>query len=110
MKELKYTTDQVFAVAKLLEQVFNLYPATTQEEKSIRSIAYDLEEKFSNKCKQLVKKNNLFQVGKTHKLTLKYHEEHALYKIIFDLIGTVNSQKSKYDLQSLFNQLHKKLL
>lgn len=109
MEAIKYTTDQVFAIAKLLEQVFNLYPATTQDQKATRSIAYDLEEKFSAKRKQLIKKNSLFEVGKTHKITLKYHEELALSRIIFDLIGTVNAEKPKHDLQTKLNALHEKL-
>lgn len=104
-----YTADQIFSVAKLLEQVYNLYPATTAEQKSIRSIAFDLEEKFSTKRKQLIKSNNLFEVGKTQKLKLKYHEELALQKIITDLLETVNDIKAKNDLLIVRNYLHQKL-
>jgi hypothetical protein len=109
MKIAIYTADQVFAVAKLLEQVYNLYPATTPEQKATRSIAFDLEEKFSSKRKQLIKNNNLFEVGKTYKMKLKYHEELALQRIIFDLLATVNSDKPKFDLQTVHDFLHKKL-
>jgi hypothetical protein len=105
-----YTADQVFAIAKLLDQVFNLFPATTQEQKAIRSIAFDLEEKFSKKRKQLIKSNNLFELDKLHKLGLKYHEELALLKIISSLLDTVNDPKPKNDLRIVLNYLDEKLL
>jgi hypothetical protein len=109
MKIELYTSDQVFAVAKLLEQVYNLSPSTTSDQKATRSIAFDLEEKFSSKRKQLIKNNNLFEVGKTYKMKLKYHEELALQRIIFDLLATVNAEKPKFDLQNILNFLNQKL-
>jgi hypothetical protein len=102
-----YTSDQIFAVAKLLQQVFELYPATTTEQKATRSIAFDLEEKFSAKRKELIKKNDLFEARKFYKMKLKFHEELALQRIIFDLIGTVNAEKPKFDLQTVHDYLHK---
>jgi hypothetical protein len=107
--ELKPTSDQVFAIAKLLEQVYNLYPATTYDQKATRSIAFDLEEKFSTKRKEIIKKNSLFEVKKTYKITLKYHEALALQRIIFDLLDTVNSDKPKFDLKTIHDYLHQKL-
>lgn len=104
-----YTADQVFAIAKLLEQVFNLYPATTQEQKSIRSIAFDLEEKFSDKRKKLIKTQTLFEQDKTHSIKLKYHEELALQTIISDLLDIVDEIKAKNDLRIVSNYLHQKL-
>ncbi|MDN3673100.1 hypothetical protein QWY99_08575 [Flavobacterium branchiarum] len=104
-----YTADQVFAIAKLLDQVFNLFPATTQEQKSIRSIAFELEEKFSKKRKELIKSNNLFEQSKKHKVSLKYHEELALLKIISSLLDTVNDPKPKNDLRIILNYLDEKL-
>lgn len=108
MKTQIYTADQIFAVAKLLQQVYELYPATTSEEKAIRSIAFDLEEKFTCKRKQLIKKNDLFEAGKIHKIKLKFHEELALQRIIFDLINTVNSIEPKRSLQLVHDYLHQK--
>ena len=104
-----YTADQVFAIVKLLEQAYDLYPATTSEQKSIRSIAFDLEEKFSAKRKQLIKTNSLFELDKTHKIKLKYHEEFTLLRIITDLIETVNVIKPKNDLRIVSNFLDQKL-
>lgn len=109
MKLEPYTADQIFAVAKLLEQVYNLYPATTSDEKLTRSIAFDLEEKFAAKRKQLIKKNDLFEARKVHKIKLKYHEELALQRIIFDLINSVNADEPKRNLQAVHDYLHKKL-
>lgn len=103
-----YTADQIFAVAKLLEQVYNLYPATTTDQKATRSIAFDLEEKFNGKRKQLIKNHNLFEDKKTHKMKLKFHEELALQRIIFDLINTVNAVEPKRSLQVVHDYLHQK--
>lgn len=108
MKIELYTADQIFAVAKLLEQVYDLFPATTTEQKATRSIAFDLEEKFNSKRKQLIKNHNLFETAKTHKMKLKYHEELALRRIIFDLINTVNTPESKRNLQVVHDVLHQK--
>lgn len=110
LKPIKpYTADQIFAIAKLLEQVYNLYPATTSEQKATRSIAFDLEEKFSTKLKLLIKKNDIFQAGKVHKINLKYHEELALQRIIFDLINSVNADEPKRNLQAVHDYLHQKI-
>jgi uncharacterized membrane protein len=109
MKTEIYTSEQIFAVHKLLEQVYNLYPTVTAEQKTIRSIAFDLEEKFNNKRKKLIKQNSVFEVGKTHKMGLKYHEENTLKCIIYDLINTVNADKPKFDLQTVHDALHKRL-
>lgn len=104
-----YTSEQIFAVAKILDQVYNLYPATTSEEKSTRSIAFDLEEKFTTKRKQLMKQVDIFEPGKRHKIKLKYHEEFALQRIINDLINTVEASETKRNLQVVHDYLHKKL-
>lgn len=103
-----YTADQVFAIAKLLEQVYNLFPATTPEQKSLRSIAFDLEELFSAKRKKLIKANSLFEQDKTYSIKLKYHEEHALQTIIANLLNTVNDVKAKTDLRIVSDYLHQK--
>ncbi|WP_291122747.1 hypothetical protein [Flavobacterium sp. UBA6046] len=108
-KNKVYTADQIFAVAKLLQQVYDLYPAITIDQKATRSIAFDLEEKFSSKRKQLIKNHTLFEDKSTHKIKLKYHEELGLQRIIFDLINTVNSQQAKFNLQVVHDYLHQKL-
>lgn len=103
-----YTADQVFAIAKLLEQVYHLYPATTPEQKSLRSIAFELEETFSAKRKKLIKSNDLFEQDKTHSIKLKYHEEWALQTIIADLLSTVTDIKAQNDLRIVSDYLHQK--
>lgn len=108
--EIKPTADQVFAISKLLEQVFNLYPAITYSQKATRSIAYDLEEKFSAKCKEIVKKSSLFEANKTYKITLKYHEALCLQRIINNLLTTVIAVKPANDLRTIHDYLHQKLV
>ncbi len=108
--KLKVTADQVFAVAKLLENVYELFPATSSEQKVTRSIAFDLEEKFSSKRKQLIKQNSLFEIAKKHKIELKFHEAFALKDVINSLIELVNNVGSKNDLQIVHDFLHKETL
>lgn len=106
--ELNLTSDQVFAVTKLLNQVYDLFPSVDCEQLSVRSIAFDLEEQFTTKRKALIKKNSLFDVAKKHKMSVKYHEAVALRKIIGNLIETVNEIKAKNDLRILYHFLQQK--
>jgi hypothetical protein len=103
-----YTADQVFAIAKLLGLVFELYPSVNKEQKMMRSIAYDLEEKFSSKKKSIIKKSDLFS-DTTHKMSLKFHEEVALCKIVTDMLEMVTELKPKNDLRIVRNYLDEKL-
>jgi hypothetical protein len=105
--ELNLTADQVFAVEKLLNQVYDLFPSVDCEQLAVRSIAFDLAEQFTAKRKALIKKNSLFDVNKKYKMSLKYHEAVALRKIIGNLIETVNDIKSTNDLRMLYHFLHK---
>jgi hypothetical protein len=103
-----YTADQVFAIAKLLGLVFELYPTVNAEQKAKRSIAFDLEEKFSKKKKQIIKSNSLFETDTLHKMSLKYHEEFALSSIIGDMLEMVTEIKPKNDLRIVLNYLSPK--
>lgn len=104
-----YTADQVFAIAKLLGLVYELYPAINSQQKLIRSLAFELEEKFTKKKKQIIKAHNLFEDSNTYKMSLKYHEEFALSTIISDMLEMVTEIKPKNDLRIVSNYLHQKL-
>lgn len=107
--ELNLTADQVFVVAKLLQQVYDLFPSVNCEQLSVRSIAFDLDEKFTKKRKELIKKSSLFEANKNYKMNLKYHEAAALREIIGSLIETVNDIKAINDLRILHLFLQQKL-
>lgn len=106
--ELNLTADQVFSVVKLLHQVYDLFPSVNSEQLSVRSIAYDLDDKFTKKRKELIKKSSLFDADKSYKMILKYHEALALRRIIGNLIETVNEIKAKNDLRILYHFLQQK--
>lgn len=106
--ELNLTSDQVFAVAKVLQQVYDLFPSVNSEQLSVRSIAFDLDEKFTKKRKELIKKSSLFDVDKSYKMSLKYHEALALRRIIGNLIEPVSEIKAKNDLRMLYHFLQQK--
>lgn len=106
--ELNITADQVFAVTKLLQQVYDLFPSVNCDQLSVRSIAFDLDDQFTAKRKALLKKNTLFDLDKKYKMSLKYHEAVALHRIIGNLIETVNDIKQTNDLRMLYHFLMQK--
>ena len=106
--ELKLTADQVFATAKLLEQVYYSEPADTNQ-KLMRSIAIDVADKYISKQHALHSKQSLFDAKKKHKITLKFHEAYALHSVIETLIHTVNDIYSATILKLILATLNQKL-
>lgn len=106
--DLNLTSDQVFAVQKLLQQVYDLFPSVDCDQLSVRSIAFDLDEIFTAKRKVLIKKNSIFDAGKKYKMSVKYHEAVVLRRIIGNLIETVNDIKATNDLRILYHFLQQK--
>ncbi|WP_133147981.1 hypothetical protein, partial [Flavobacterium psychrophilum] len=58
--ELKLNADTINAAARLLEQVYDLPAPLGQNDKIIRSIAYDVADAMLSKQKTIRKKINLF--------------------------------------------------
>ena len=106
--ELKLTADQVFAVAKIMEQVYETNPIDTQQ-KIMRSIAIDVADKYTNKQHAIYSKQSLFDVKKLHKITLKFHEAYALLSVLELLISTVNDVYSKAILNKIILTLGQKI-
>ena len=109
MIALKLTADQVFAVAKLMETVYDSIPTDAQH-KLLRSIALDVADIYIKKQHSLYKKQSLFDAKKLHKITLKFHEAYALHKVLESFIYTVNDIYCKTILQKLTAILDQKLL
>lgn len=107
--ELKLTADQIFATAKFLQQIYILHQTNNPQQIIHRSIAFDLEEKFTTKCKRLIKKSTIFEAKKTYKIILKYHEANTLQRVIYELLGSVNGESFKFYLQTVHDILHQKL-
>ena len=107
--ELKLSADQVFAVANLMETVYESIPAD-KEHKILKSIAMDVADIYIKKVHNLYTKQSLFDVKKLHKITLKYHEAYALHKVLESFIYTVNDIYCKTILQKLTAILDQKLL
>lgn len=106
--EIQLTADQVFAVAKLLEQVYYSHPIDTNQ-KIMRSIAIDVADKFTSKQITLYSNQNLFDSKKKHKMTLKFYEAFALHSVIELFLHTVNDLLKTTILQKLLNDLNQKL-
>jgi hypothetical protein len=109
--ELKLTADAINAAARLLEQVYDLPPATLgQSEKVIRSIAYDVAETMLSKQKTIRKKQTLFDAKKKHKVSFKFHEAFALYNILNELFHTVSDDYNRAILGKLIGEVHQKIV
>lgn len=109
--EPKLTADQVFAVAKLLEQVYETYPSSNPDQKLVRSISFDLADKFTTKQRTVYKSNSLFDTKKKYKMTLKYHEAFTLYAIVQYFLPMIpKEEKAHNDLLKLSTYLHPKLI
>ncbi len=106
--ELKLTADQVFGVAKIMEQVYETNP-TDINQKVMRSIAIDVADKYNNKQHAIYSKQSLFDVKKLYKIALKFHEAYALHSVLCLFIGTVNDVYINTILQKIIDNLHQKL-
>lgn len=109
--EIKFTADQVFATAKLLEQVYHAYPTQEATQKVHRSIAFDIADKFTTKQRKLYQSKHLFDDKKKHQITLKYHEANTLHTCIQYFLPFIpKAQKAHNDLLQISNTLHQKLV
>jgi hypothetical protein len=106
--ELKLTADQVFALAKLLEQVYDTKP-TTSIEKMIWSICMDIASKFTKKQLDLYSKQSLFDTKKKHNVSLKFHEAYSLHCAIESCINNENDIYSSTILRKVLATLNQKL-
>ena len=106
--ELNLTNDQVFAVAKLLEQVFDFNP-TTKPQKVMQSLALELSKKFTAKSIAIYQGNDLFNDKKKNKISLKVYEAAALEDIINNLFSLVNNEKAKNGLGKIRDFINQKL-
>ncbi|MCB6131652.1 hypothetical protein LIT53_12255, partial [Flavobacterium psychrophilum] len=99
--ELKLNADTINAAARLLEQVYDLPAPLGQNDKIIRSIAYDVADAMLSKQKTIRKKINLFDAKKKYKTSLKYHEAFALYNILNELLVNVSDDYTRIILDKL---------
>lgn len=89
--ELKLTTDALLACNKLLQNVYEVKHTQSQTANMMLSIAFDLADKIEGKAKTVIRKQGLFDVKKTHKLTFKFHESRALEAVIRAVLPTITN-------------------
>lgn len=106
--KVKTNGDGIGAVNKVLEHI--LYTNTTEKQnKLLKSLAFDISDKFTAAHKKAVKKSTLFDQKKTYAITLKFHEAYALEMIIAGYINLVDDQYSKLQLDKLKNYLNQQM-
>lgn len=107
--ELKLNIDTIFAINKLLQQVYDTNTPMEITQKIYRSIGFDLADKFDKLKKSNIKKATVFDTKKKYKVSLKFYEAWALFNIIMNLLPTINNDLSKSQLQATANELHKQI-
>lgn len=101
--KLQLTYDQIFAVSKITHQVYDLKPTVDANENKMRSIAYDIADKFMSKYKAIIKKGDAFNQKKTFQMALKFNEADCLYKLIESF--TINDIYYRVILDKIKNEI-----
>lgn len=108
--ELKLDNDSIIHVTELIKNVYTTDQALGKENKMLKSIAYDLADKFEGKYKTLIKKQCLFSNKNKTKVTLKWHEAWALETLLHYLMDLAPSSFAKIKLNQVISQLNQKLV
>jgi hypothetical protein len=90
--ELKLMADDLAYLDFLLAPLAAITAAQFRHRKPAQrlllSIIIDVADKFGGKYQNLSRKPTLFDAKKKHKVTIKYHEAHALHAFLADAIGS----------------------
>lgn len=107
--DLKLPTTTITIITATLQPVYNTR-AHTRREKSALSIALDvialLEKKYTNFKKSPME---LFDKGKSVKVSLKHHEADMLELLLLDQIKSVGDPYMKQQVQKVIDMLNQKL-
>lgn len=106
--KIELSSDQIMAVCKLLDLLEHLSPTVKPDDKLIRSIAFEVWDKFQTLKKKLVKRHNLFD-SKPSNVSFKYYEAYGLQKIIRELLPLISDQYTSIIVSKLSNELDQKL-
>jgi hypothetical protein len=103
---LKLSPDQALAMDKLFQNTV-AFNAVTNNEKSAKSICFDIQDKTDVLARKVKRSNDLFNNKKRFNLNLKFHEAHTAYLFI-----TTNLPATNHNLylQQVHDQLHQKLI
>ena len=107
--KLELSTDTLIACNQLLQEIYNESNPNTEAGKLVKSIALEVADKLDSKCKTLIKKATIFDQGKKHQLSLKYHEAWGFYRALCNLIDYVNNDYKQTLIQKTINTLNQKL-
>lgn len=107
--KINFTNDMAFSVNSILQNIYNPTYTLGTNEKLVRSIGFELAEKFNKATDKLQKKANFFEVKKKTNITLKYFEAWALHQILIDLISLSNNDYEKLQVQKTLNILNSEI-
>jgi hypothetical protein len=97
--ELKVNADQLQYLSAIFEDLIEsatskmLQPTTPKANKVVTSICIDVAENITSKYNKISKKQTLFDTKKKYKLSLKYHEAHAVNILV---AGKIHSESDPY--------------
>ena len=108
--DLKLSTESLLAATSLLSMLYgDSWHCIDAQQTAIKSIGYDVFDKFDSKAKAVRKNANLFTSKKTTKIALKHHEAWALEKIMIGLIGFATNEYCELQIQTIIDVLNQKL-
>lgn len=107
--KLKLNNDTLIACNNLLKQVYNSETPPTEAGKLIKSICFEVADKFDSKAKQLVKTANLFDKKNTNEITLKWYQAWGTLQALIRLNEVEGSDFQKLLVQKVISTLNQKL-
>lgn len=109
--KLKLDNDSIIHVHEVIKNVYNQNSNTLlgKENKILKSIAFDISDKFESKYKTLIKKQWLFDNTKRNEISLKWHEAWALETLLHYLMDLAPSSFAKIKLNQVIIQINQKL-
>ncbi len=108
--ELRMNSDSILAVNELLQHLYALEVSVDKQERVYKSIGYDLADKFDTKAKALKKKSTLFDLKKSYKISLKFHEAWALEVILRELFTYTDNHYTRLRVNMVIDQLNQKIV
>lgn len=107
--KLKLNNDTLIACNNLLKQVYNSETPPNEAGKLIKSICFEVADKFDTKAKSLVKSANLFDKKNTTEITLKWYEAWGTLQVFIRLNEIEGSDFQKLLVQKVISTINQKL-
>lgn len=108
--ELKLTVDEICYLESTTKEVQTIdYKKLAKDKRTAFTIMLDVSDKLTTKAKQLIRKTDLFDQKKKHKISLKWHEAETLEQYIDAFKGGQDDVYKMNLARKIITQLNQKL-